>query len=444
MFDTASKRFFYYDSGIEDAVSTDDDPTTGIWHYITLSVNAQGQGYLKKNDKVISRFTTTSRPAIGGGLSMCATVAGAKTSQFFSGVMDEIAIHSTYTTPDEAKPSQGRVTESVTLHAYFPFSETGFTGLPGTQTRVAAGTAVGAIGEVQGAYWILSTAPWMPAKIVDSTPSKAPRAGTSETFVEILGVNFAWSKYFDVSIDGESQKSVYVKGYSNLAVAPFVSTCGVKKVGVHNYNPTMDLDPTVDVEFKASVEETRIDLIMYLSFSPADDVAAGTRVPDRNGRIDSAVEAPFSFASVVDLSAAAGTTSPTIVAWVYIDHEQDGVYRPDTATGAWKLISFVPASGQVTVGVEVIAADHSAYQYYADLMTTMMTDSNATFTGIVDDVWLYGRPLAPCEVFSLYFTPEWAVDTSAWRTLPATPPSRAMPTINANWESRRSSVLGSS
>ena len=134
-------------------------------------------------------------------------------------------------------------------------------------------------------------------------------------------------------------------------------------------------DATTDVEFAASVEDTRRDLLAYLTFSPNENVNGAMRVADRNGRKDSAIAAPGTFKPVLDLASAAGTTDPTVVVWAFMNNMQKGEYLPATETGAWKLLSYVPSTGQVTVGVREIPSDDAAYGFYAGVLSALYEGS---------------------------------------------------------------------
>jgi len=75
-------RFYYYDDNILDAPTspvTADSPwsTPGMWHLITLSVDAQGEGYLYVDNSQHVHFTTASSPATAALFSVCQVCAHA-------------------------------------------------------------------------------------------------------------------------------------------------------------------------------------------------------------------------------------------------------------------------------------------------------------------------------------------------------------------------------
>lgn len=91
-------RFFYYDSRIQDAFSEGPGSKPGMWHYVYVQVDQEGNGELHVDCELVQTFTTTSRPEPGedGLLTICADVQDEDLlSSHFAGIIDELVVFNT-------------------------------------------------------------------------------------------------------------------------------------------------------------------------------------------------------------------------------------------------------------------------------------------------------------------------------------------------------------
>ena len=95
-------RFFYYDSRIQDAFSSGEGSKPGMWHYVFVQVDSDGNGELHVDCELVQTFTTTSRPDPGpmGTLTLCADIdSEGMLSSHFHGTIDELTVFNTSLAP---------------------------------------------------------------------------------------------------------------------------------------------------------------------------------------------------------------------------------------------------------------------------------------------------------------------------------------------------------
>eukprot|EP00959_Pyramimonas_sp_CCMP1952_P437991 9169696-Pyramimonas_sp.AAC.2 len=95
----------------------------------------------------------------------------------------------------------------------------------------------------------------------------------------------------------------------------------------------------------------------------------------------------------------------TLAAWLFMDLAEP---HPPVA-GAWKLYSLTQrADGTHLVHVNGVEMDAATTQYYVAALSDFTLGNNEA--GVVDEVWVYSRALEVCELVSLYYTQEYALD----------------------------------
>jgi len=180
-------RFVYYDDNILAAAAPAAAPP-GEWHYVAVSVAADGEGILVVDGAAAVDFSTRSRPS-GGSLTVCARLTGASSAtSHFAGEIDEVRVF--------AKPM---TQEMIAAGAFSPnvAGEAGLVSLLnftyGYDAHPALGLAVsGAPGRVA------STGPWRAPLIASLSPKYGAPSGGEK--ITVSAANLAPSQWLKLDV----------------------------------------------------------------------------------------------------------------------------------------------------------------------------------------------------------------------------------------------------
>lgn len=425
-------QFFYYDDNILDAFSHTVTAVPDEWHYVSLSVDADGHGTLSVDCQVAAEFTTVSRPTGAGTLTMCAETAAGGYSSHFSGLVDEVAFFK------DAKPAQdqacrfGPATGAVAYYTMSKLTAGAVPDVSGTSPALDSATVAG------GVRLTSSSAPWLPALTGPASPGEMSNRALKE--ISVTGSNFAPSPFFRVRFDKEVTT---VTGETQLTPGAVVDLPNTSnRESQNSYVSKVTVDPptgeTITDEdgcealYKIGIAD---DGTTFQRVSPDAEVttvlqpldiapptlghhafATGTR-EDRRGIRNAAAAMPVAIAPVDPTGAQDGTAC----AWLFFDHETE-VFKT-LLTGGYKFVCYVRKAGAETLylNTAAITAEHAEYALYLDLMVKFLASGQlpaadaalAGFQGAVDEIFLYSTALPKCEILKRYYTDDFAYNMAA-------------------------------
>ena len=301
--------------------------------------------------------------------------------------------------------------------------------------------------EMHGAAWFPATTYELEADF-----ETAPLGGGLDSF-SIHGVNFvkgASRVYY-----GGKDVSDFVLDVDTCEISMLVpdADCegGESSVYVTNTEGCPALStPETTITQEASVPDLQSGLVCYFPFfgnamdwsgngHDADLVDGAELTENRNHMEDQAYS--FDGDDVIKVPdcmpvSASGKTIQTVAMWVkyadiafpecgkcseYVGFEQEigfvGCEMQDHAimTHAWKLIAAVADDDgtKVYVNGEELVSDSGKLPEYLDLLHNVMLNQEIggdDFVGLIDDVWIYDRPLCEAELKKLYETQTYAIE----------------------------------
>lgn len=393
-------RFFYYDDHIKDAIAASRPSPPGMWHYVAVTIDSDGQGYLYVNDSPAVHFTTTSRPVPGGKMSLCADTdpESGQMSDYFAGRLDSVRLYNRVLPEPVADRFIDPDPATDGLAAHFKFEESGL-GEPSLVTT--SYTVLNATAILDGAYWVLSNSPFTQAQVWDVHPRGGPLHAIRPAI--LIGANFASNEFFQCHLDGSEIPCEVVS--PNLAIINPNST--VEKSAIITVSNGLPSKGPAGVTYNFNVEVPDLQhglLENYYHGSPLPEFAqgSGSFLKDRN--------------LMMGLAARMGSSSyPVLVrakstcSWLKLDMIQPdggffggGLLSPGLRfLGAWTHLCATEAGlyidGRLTPG-----NTSSVVAGFLRSVNDHGTWSNTT--GIIDDLRVYGRELNKDEVRHLYFT----------------------------------------
>eukprot|EP00951_Prasinocladus_malaysianus_P034597 scaffold350115_cov44-Prasinocladus_malaysianus.AAC.1 len=251
------ERFFYYDDHIKDAIAATEPSPPGQWHYVAVTVDSDGQGYLYINDASAVHFTTTSRPEPNAALTFCADMnpASGFMSDFFAGRLDSVRVYSSVLADPMGERFVDPSPSTASLAAHYKFEETGLTE---TSFFTQSFTSTPAPARMEGAYWVLSSSPFTQAQVMQVIPPTG--ALYANTPVAILGANFAGNQKFGCSVDGEDMPCKLMS--PNLVVA-FPVKDAISEATIRVSNGALPADNGAPYSFDVEVPDLQRGLVQH-------------------------------------------------------------------------------------------------------------------------------------------------------------------------------------
>lgn len=430
---------FYYDDCVQEQyTSSMAVHRPNEWHFVTFMVDESDTAMFTVDHDTVT-FSTGSRPTAAATLSLCADfkVMGEDgafvPTAFFSGLVDEVQF---YTTAEMARDTRCKMSDG-------PSSLVSYANFNSLATEVSGASIT--LPSLRGpAYTLMSassqpaTAPWLPANVykVGYEEPKCAHCGMPGT-LKVYGVNLAPSPFLFFGFDGEYVQ--YSGPGADGAVLARAPCAGGSAVTVQNcYAPGETPAPettSVQYEFSGPYDATSyiaahwtmdvsstmetvngmMATVKEVSGKQGDVVFPMRRsTMDRNHysyaavMLDPEVPLHVPVQEVVTDRDAAVTIS--VLARLPISDAVSGDAVP--AFGAWKLLSFVH-DGNMTA---VYANSDLLESAFLMQHFTAFAETGVLFEGLegeVDDIWVFGRALTPCELAQRYASWSYSLDTSA-------------------------------
>ena len=473
VYDAVGARFSYYDDNILAASSQTAAPADQ-WHYVAVSVTASGEGTLVVDGDQPVVFSTRSKPS-GGALTVCARLARASSAgmpaaattavDHFAGEVDEVRFvnQAVSTTDLEGLAFIDDVTNMPGVTSFnFTFGveshpPTGFTATGGPRRVASTGP------------W----RPPLVAAVPRGATGR-PAGGEQITVVAANLAPSRWLS-LDVGVGKPLTPEVHPENGGSVAVLttpsnpgctaakPVVGVSDVARAGAPGFQDAaaFSLSPTVAglaaglvayVPVEAATASAVSGSTGALRHAPAvGDPSAvfleGNPAADRDGFEGGAAgfDAVRNVAASPALMAAMQTAlqeGHTVMAWMRLDVvatqakmqmlDLSGM-SPEAAAsrlaiempliGAWNLVSVtggnVSINGRPPIDIaDGLAPGSIAATHYAVVLAALSTTpagvgggSAYDYVGAVDQLWVYGRALTPCETDKRFQVTATAVST---------------------------------
>ncbi|QDZ20851.1 LamGL domain-containing protein [Chloropicon primus] len=406
------EAFSYYDDNILNTGTTQSALETDMWHFVVLSIDAEGEGRLYVDCDLTSAFTTASRPPKDSRLHVCGSSSKVDELPYYQGLVDEIKIFKDFSDKQTLCPAA--FTDKTNALAHYSMNLVPLdVGAPVLVDEMQGGFITGRKTHVDTflldkLQLVKASAPWEDPHHTTEDVDSILHGG--KTTVKVSGINLAPSPFFrirskdgtipSISTSKEAQSiasaSILVDGQcyedSSLEITNnFHTSSGVTKtfdsfVGVVNL-----FDGLVE-HFTLDGSEENRDLIQK----------SATRLP---------VSLP-----VADLNAR------TICAWVLLEDYID--VHVDSA--GWKFVCHTEDESSSLVYLNGYLANGEVAAFYENIMVSFKETGKAfgDHSGLIDDMWVYNRVLSACEVEARYYTTDYALasDQDDTATLPSTGP----------------------
>jgi len=443
-------RFFYYDDCILDVTSTlDTGSRPDEWHYVSVSVDSEGEGDLYVDGRMIEHFTTVCKPDADSSFSICMDEdANGEPSAHFNGLLDEVKVINQALGQEDLLKYMFRQRAHAELSRnlmYYDFD----TCEPGNATVPAVfppsqlqdqfnvlrdiGPALTIYGDAPCGgppLQVGSATPWRPARLMAQGDVMGGVTGRHR--LRVVGANLAVSQFLGVTFNSTFVPAVEMESPNVMIVeTPEVEGESVFLESLSNWAGASEIgaqtddilpDDTLMVSLSGSVQDLATGLMAYYTFDavptggPAE-VTDGLTIPDadrlydlsgegRHGAVETGLSVPDrdgyeAGALLIDGSAAVAylpapalymnATEYSIVLWAQMS------FAPTQAsnslprnlaplTGAWKMYSLVrQADGSFQL---YINSEPTGDEELRTLMAQAL--DNFLETGIV----LFGLPVA--------------------------------------------------
>jgi len=455
---TPGRGFAYYDDCIADVASSAPNYVPNTWHHVAVSVDPEGQGVLYVDGAAADNFTTNCRVPMDASFSMCASVAENPAADgnlttgslavfpnaHFAGRLDQLELHASPLNSSDIAAGMFQYDPVRTPAVKYHFARIAPGGVfPNVAENSTMGDATP--GASDGPVLVKSTGPWAAAKVMGASEGEVDVGGGQA--VTVMGHNFAPSQWLKLDL-GYGDSVPFTYGTANMMTAS--TPAGVchdeAEVVVTNADgrPEGDGDSAAELNYECTVAGLLEGVVAYYAMDGQDslvDTGSGMstlvdagrmaahgscpsslRAADRNGYLHAAFgtldtalmhncSVPAPVTSTLASAAAAGEW--TVSAWLFLPYPVDASPSPElTAYGSWKLVTYVVGHGDAPI---VYSGHQNATELDAPIFAEVILDFVVTGVmapGIWDDVWLYSRALAPCEVAGRYFTSSYALDFS--------------------------------
>ncbi|KAK3249088.1 hypothetical protein CYMTET_41474 [Cymbomonas tetramitiformis] len=409
------EHFYYYDDNILDAPVGSTEVAIGLWHYVLLDMRETGKGALYVDDGIPATFTTTSRPVVNGTLIFGAehNSEGAP-AHFLAGMLDEIKVYKESISEFFGDSKIPEIKWDIAGHADLSTYRGGLVGYYKFNDAVNT-TAESFLDNqpainVVGGYWVLSTGPWLPAMLYEATES----AGTLNYNepIEIYGANFApspWSRCFmgDAEVD------------CTIIAA---DTIMVTKPAVVTSDETVTFNVWNDgTEGSASSSSATFDHSTHVGDLWEGLTSWETLLGNLSARGEGRTAQPFQaspFAPHMPVATPfVASASASVAAWVKLNVMQPedmvnltGYSVGQVQAGSWKLVTLT-SDGALFLGTET-ETDALKIEVYGFIGTELLELGmlSSRYTGMLDEVWYWDRPISAAEVSYLYFSTDYALD----------------------------------
>ena len=386
MFD--GQAFSYYDENILYAGSVQNVTIeSSMWHFITLSVDADGEGRLYVDCEVSSTFTTTSRPQASSQFTLCSSIAKSDTLPY-DGLIDELSIFKDSAPDLNACPMTDK---SKALGSYsMNTAEIDGTVKLVDETQNGNDLSVGAL----SLSLVPSSSPWESPKALQWSPEDSV-LHSDKTVVKVSGLNLAPSPFFRLR-----SKLANLPTLTMSEDKQFITSASIQVKG-ECYSKDISLDVTNNYKAGTSIAQSftsevgEVNLLDGLLVHYAMD---GTE-EDRDLILKSATKLPVT----VSIPENAETTC----VWLLLED-----FIPSILTGGWKFVCHVEDGNQALIYLNGYLAQGLVSDSYKDLMVSFKQSGQAfgNHSGTIDDVWIYDRPLDSCEIEARYYTSDFALN----------------------------------
>jgi hypothetical protein len=472
VYDGALARFAYYDDNILVAAA----PAValpGEWHYVAVSVARGGDGVLVVDGTAPVEFSTRSRPS-GGALTVCArlappapgaaaTAATAATASaaHFAGEVDEVRVFGRAMTPSEidATAFDDNAAAGPGLLLLFNFTY-GFDAYPN-----AGFTVAGAPGR------IASTGPWRSPLVARVEPSRGVPAGGER--ITVSATNLAPSQWLRLDLGtGADIVPSSVAGSLAVVTTPINAGCTDKVSAAGVSAALRGVSPGFqgisDFGLSSTLAGLASGLVAYVPVDagtitvasrhaasvgdPASIFLTGEPATDRDGFEGggAAFSAGVRLAASPTLAAAVAAAlvqGHTVMAWVRLDvdavratlgaalnRQEDLALNPNVElapevarVGGWNLVAITDGATSINGKPAVAEGEAGAWAagQHRDVLAALGSPTLAgvgggeggggfglSAIGALDQLWVYSRKLAPCEVTARFRVTATAVSTT--------------------------------
>ena len=425
LYDRATGRVIYYDDQIH-SVNSKADVMADAWHHVVLSILPTGDGVLSVDDHS-EPFTSTTQIDADGKIHLCASLEG---DAHYSGLIDDVTFYNVFIAPEAAKSNhhidaehKGLISGTV---AYFPMDRK-YLAVDNADATLN-GTVGDADGTMVNALRAISTGPWQASDVFQITPEGGSLIGGTKVTIE--GLNFAITDYIHVKFGTTEVQADSVSSNKIVVTSPPGECLSSVPVSVVNSNihPSQDIGGEM-FSYHPSMDDLAFGLVSYYpmyvpryarnaTHGTLFDVIGGRNGSvavdaleiDRNGVASSAIAA-----SSMALPPPSSYLGPsfTICMWTRIGKPGTAidVAGIETLFGAWKFVCSLSNRGYYVNSMEASAAESVVLDsMFSSLYNTGYIDHLAL---AIDDLWIYSREIAPCEMLARYYTSESSVDFSA-------------------------------
>jgi len=418
------ERFFYYDDAILDVKSTSSaGATAGQWHFVMVTVGADGEGDLYVDGVMQEHFTTVSKPTPGALLHLCADLnLGNAPSSFFYGKIDQLKFYPTKitTSPMDVAFKPTDVSEAL---AYFDMNT-----IDAATMKIASKVGTFSIDVKDGAL-VPASGPWYPSQVIGTNPGITNLHGGQT--VTVFGSNFAPSPFLKMQLFPPTSQPYLVSPSS----MPVEKCCGAKpSTSVEFTAPAVSCDTPAGLEalvyatnsdfhvergpsetavvFSAESNDLAKGLIHYYpmlvnSGDTVVDVIGGAyfEYPEINAhpdmdlyensayQVDGSDDGSVDFQMPVEKSGAM-----TMCARIFIKYSNKETHK--ILVGGWKLLCSHATGANETVYVngEALAQDSADADFYGTTARKLRTEGKADFEGFISGAWFWDRVLSSCEM----------------------------------------------
>ena len=326
MFD--GKSFFYYDDNILSTGPGSVEVEPDMWHFVVLTVDAEGEGRLQVDCELSSAFTTSSRPPRNRAVKICGSTRSFST---FTGLLDEIAIWKDFTSTETECPSAFTVNKGIhpsnpgSALLYYRMDTRTLFGFENTLMldQSVSGMSGGGLTthidmEFTNLTFVKASAPWRDPFLVERDSLSILPGGLSN--VTLSGVNLAPSPFFRVKSRDGNLPLLSVSDQSQS-----ISSASIQVEGECYTNASLEVTNNylAGDGVALTIPVSSVNLLDGLVHHyPSDNTEE-----NRNLIKDSASQLPFILSIPQNVD--------TICTWVLFDN------LPDFPSAGWKFLCYV-------------------------------------------------------------------------------------------------------